>query len=163
MQTEHPELLFRAWEAGDGKYLHTLNADPRVLQWTGDLPFKDVAEAEAFVQNYRHFEQHGFGRWWVFRQGDGECLGWCGLRKGSHGIDFGLRWYHCYWNQGYGTRAGKAVLAWADAQQLGGLYAQHHPENHHSQRLLRSLGFMPCVAYLGSDPGWLTYLRPASS
>ncbi len=30
MQPEHPELLFRAWEAGDGEYLHTLNADPRV-------------------------------------------------------------------------------------------------------------------------------------
>ena len=163
MQPAHPELVFRAWEAGDGEYLYTLNADPRVLQWTGDLPFNDVAEAEAFVQNYRHFEKHGFGRWWVFRRSDGECLGWCGLRKGAHGIDFGLRWYHCYWNQGYGTRAGKAVLAWADAQQLGGLYAQHHPENHHSQRLLRSLGFMPCAAYLGSDPGWLTYHRPAAS
>lgn len=163
MQPEHPELVFRAWEAGDGEHLYTLNADPRVLLWTGDLPFKDVAEAEAFVENYHHFEQHGFGRWWVFRRSDGECLGWCGLRKGSQGIDFGLRWYYRHWNQGYGKSAGKAVLAWADAQQLGGLYAQHHPENLHSQRLLRSLGFRPCAAYPGSDPGWLTYHRPAAS
>ena len=130
MLPQQLDLFFRTWQAGDGTYLLNLNADPRVLRWTGDLPFKDVAEAEAFVQSYDHFNVHGFGRWLVFRRSDGECLGWCGLRRGSHGIDFGLRWYHRHWNQGYGAKAWKAVLKWADAQQVGTLYAQHHPMNH---------------------------------
>jgi hypothetical protein len=51
----HPEYCFRTWESGDGRHLFELNADPRVLRWTGDLPFLDVHEAEAFVGRYTHF------------------------------------------------------------------------------------------------------------
>ena len=160
MVPKHPELHFRSWESGDGKLLYNLNADPRVLQWTGDLPFNDLDEAEAFVQNYSHFEQYGFGRWWVFRRRDAACLGWCGLRKGAHGIDFGLRWFYTYWNKGHGIRAGKAVLHWADAQQQGIIYAQHHPENIYSAQLLLSLGFENSPPYLDCHPSWKTYLRP---
>jgi RimJ/RimL family protein N-acetyltransferase len=159
MLPQHPDLLFRSWSTGDGVYLFELNADPRVLQWTGDLPFHTLSAAEAFVQSYDHFNVHGFGRWLVFRKQDGACLGWCGLRRGLHGVDFGLRWFYRYWNQGYGFQAGKAVLNWADEVPVGTLHAQHHPQNIYSKALLLRLGFTSTPPYPGSDSGWETYMR----
>lgn len=159
MLPQHPELIFRTWSTGDGAYLFELNADPRVLQWTGDLPFTTLSEAEAFVQSYDQFNVHGFGRWLVFRKQDAACLGWCGLKCGPHGVDFGLRWFYRFWNQGYGLQAGQAVVDWADRKGMGAIHAQHHPCNTYSKSLLLGLGFEPVSTYLGSDPGWLTYVR----
>jgi ribosomal-protein-alanine N-acetyltransferase len=154
----HPEYCFRTWESGDGRHLFELNADPRVLRWTGDLPFLDVHEAEAFVGRYTHFSDFGFGRWLVTRKEDGALLGWAGLRQANGQIDLGFRWHHRYWNQGHARRTGKAILSWARHQNILEIFAQHHPENQASSALLMGLGFRPASAWQGADAGWRTYV-----
>ena len=157
----HREYHFRTWEPGDGRPLFELNADPRVLRWTGDLPFLDVAEAEALVRCYTHFSDFGFGRWLVKRKSDGALLGWAGLRQSDGRIDLGFRWHYRYWNQGHARATGQAIMKWAMHQNIPEIWAQHHPENKGASAVLYVLGFRPTLAWESADSGWKTYVWSA--
>jgi len=65
-------------EAADA---HELNADPEVIRYTGDPPFRDVAHAKDFLQAYPDYRKYGFGRWAVRLKADDSFLGWCGLKR----------------------------------------------------------------------------------
>lgn len=155
----HPLYRFREWRAGDGTHLFELNADPRVLQWTGDRPFLDLSEAEEFVRGYAAFRQKGMGRWLLEDAASGSVLGWAGLRKTGNVIDLGFRLHALNWNQGHATRIAHAILDWAKEQKIQQVYAQHHPENLASQAVLRKVQFHACEPYAGCNPAWLKYTR----
>jgi [ribosomal protein S5]-alanine N-acetyltransferase len=47
-----PRLHLREFTLADAADMVALNSDPEVVKYTGDGPFKDLAEAEALIRNY---------------------------------------------------------------------------------------------------------------
>lgn len=111
--TETPRLYLREFILSDAPDVYQLNADAELLKYTGDLPFESVEKAKAFLEQYDHYQQYGFGRWAVIRKVDEAFLGWCGLKYSAdkNEVDIGFRFSKVYWNQGYATEAAKACLA----------------------------------------------------
>lgn len=96
----------------DALIAYELNADPQVIQYTGDEAFDDVATARQFLTQYDHYRRYGFGRWGVIRRDDEAFLGWCGLKYTAEEdeFDIGFRFFRSYWNQAYATETAKACL-----------------------------------------------------
>lgn len=105
-------LILRELSVDDTYYFHLLNEDPEVIQYTGDVSFKNTEAARQFLAGYDHYEKYGLGRWAVIRKVDNAFLGWCGLKyspdKNEH--DIGFRFFKQYWNMGYATEAAKKCI-----------------------------------------------------
>ncbi len=95
--TERLEL--RAFCASDAEGFYLLNMDPEVIKYTEDSPFKDVAAARRFIENYDHYEKFGFGRWSVYHKESNAYLGFCGLKYSpeKEEVDIGFRLPREYW------------------------------------------------------------------
>jgi len=118
---ETDRLYLREFTLEDDQFFYDLNADPEVIKFTGDAAFDSVADAKAFLANYKNYEVDGYGRWLVVRKADEIKLGWCGLKKHpgeNNMIDLGYRFFRKYWNQGYATESAKACLDYG-FNQLG--------------------------------------------
>ncbi len=111
MIAETNRLILRELSVADAYNFFELNNDPEVLKYTGDLPFKSIQEAEAFLQNYSDYARNGFGRWAVIRKEDNAFLGWCGLKRNEEGyVDIGFRFFQSYWHHGYATEAAQRCI-----------------------------------------------------
>ena len=78
--TETERLILREFRVSDAEEMFQLNADPDVIRYTHNLPFKSISEAGEFILNYTHYRDYGFGRWAVINKSDNSWLGWCGLK-----------------------------------------------------------------------------------
>ncbi|MBK8699905.1 MAG: GNAT family N-acetyltransferase [Saprospiraceae bacterium] len=141
---ENEIIKLRTWQHDDAALLYNLNADPDVLQYTGDEAFASIEDARTFVANYRDFERFGCGRWIIEYKNSGELPGWCGL-KYHHDLksyDLGFRLMKKYWNQGLATEASRLAMDYG-ANTLGivALTAKAMIENVASIRVLMKLGF----------------------
>jgi len=126
----------------DAEEMYLLNADPEVIQYTGDPPFKDVQEAEDFIKRYDHFAKYGFGRWVIVEKSTGQYLGWCGLKKHTDGmIDLGYRIKKEYWGRGIASECAAACLDYG-FNQLGiqEIVGRSARANHASIRILEKIG-----------------------
>ena len=126
----------------DAKDMYLLNANPEVIKYTGDPPFKDEAEALDFIHNYTHFKEHGFGRWVIVDKKTNQYLGWCGLKKHSNGmIDLGYRIKKEYWGQGIASESAFACLEYG-FQTLGmkEIVGRSASANQASIRILEKIG-----------------------
>lgn len=105
-------LILREFELSDAESLYRLNADPEVIRYTGDIAFKNIAEAESFLQNYSEYQKYGYGRWAMVEKQTGNFIGWCGLKfhPDSGENDLGFRISKEYWNKGFATEAAKASI-----------------------------------------------------
>jgi RimJ/RimL family protein N-acetyltransferase len=104
-------LLARELTPADAGDLYALNADREVIKYTGDQPFRSVADARQFLEGYRDYELYGCGRWALNRKEDGAFIGWCGLKMHDEDwVDLGFRLLRKYWGQGYATEAARASL-----------------------------------------------------
>lgn len=108
---ETPRLILREFKVDDAFDIYKLNADPEVIRYTGDSPFETVENARDFLNNYKDYENNGFGRWVVIKKDTYTFLGWCGLKLNEQNlIDLGFRFFRKEWNKGYATEAAKACL-----------------------------------------------------
>lgn len=109
---ETERLFLREHTEEDAEQAYLLNLDPEVIQYTGDVSFKSIAEAKQFLKNYEHYKTYGFGRWAVINKSSQEYLGWCGLKYSPElkEYDIGFRFFKKYWNKDYATEAAKACL-----------------------------------------------------
>ena len=108
---ESKRLLFRQFVEGDALSLFQLNSDPKVVQYTGDGPFKDQEESKRFLKNYSHYASHGYGRWAVLLKSNHEFIGWSGLKYHDEGyVDLGYRFFQKHWAKGYATESAFACL-----------------------------------------------------
>jgi len=108
---ETPRFYLREKLPSDARDMFLLNADPEILKYTGDIPFKDEAAAEAFIRNYDHFRKHGFGRWVIVDKKTNAYLGWCGLKQHADGmVDLGYRIKKERWGQGIASETAHACL-----------------------------------------------------
>jgi RimJ/RimL family protein N-acetyltransferase len=146
----------RPFALHDAEGLLRLNANPNVLRYTGDRPFKDADEAKTFIKYYRANYDNGFGRFTVLNRNDESYLGWCGFRKVGDDIDLGFRFLEEYWNQGYATECARACLDWIrDEHGVKEVIGRALPENTASIRVLEKLGMSlwktgPCDDFEGA-------------
>lgn len=126
----------------DAKDMYLLNADPEVIKYTGDPPFKDEAEALAFIKSYDHFDKNGFGRWVIVDKKTNEYYGWCGLKKHEDGmIDLGYRIKKEHWGKGIASETAAACLEYGfkvlDIKEIVG---RSDSANAASIRILEKIG-----------------------
>ena len=109
-QTERLEL--RKFSRNDATGFFRLNSDPEVVRYTGDAAFRDVTEAQNFLEGYDHYALHGYGRWSVYLKETGEYIGFCGLKYSQEKdeVDLGFRFMRHYWNKGLATEAARESL-----------------------------------------------------
>ncbi|MBK9413661.1 MAG: GNAT family N-acetyltransferase [Bacteroidetes bacterium] len=114
---ETDRLFLRQFIADDAIELFNLNNDPDVVKYTGDKPFRDLREAQQFVNDYSYSSipsnpNTPIGRWAVIRKSDNTFIGWCGLKfvEKLNEIDLGFRLHKIFWGQGFATEAGIGCL-----------------------------------------------------
>jgi len=116
MDTKHilktERLLLRELNTGDAVSFYELNLNANVIKYTGDAAFENVEATALFLQNYKDYQENGYGRWAVIDQSNGAFLGWCGLKysKETHETDIGFRFFEHCWNKGYATESARACL-----------------------------------------------------
>ena len=110
--TETERLILREFHEADAEDMFQLNADPDVIRYTHNLPFKSISEAREFILNYTHYKDYGLGRWAVINKSDNSWLGWCGLKytPDIDEYDIGFRFFKKYWNKGYATESALASI-----------------------------------------------------
>ncbi len=112
---ETERLYLRRFLPKDATALLSMNNNPKVMQYTGDVAFKNIHEAEQFITNYNPYDQYQMGRWAVCCKKQGAFLGWCGLKyhPEENYVDLGYRFMEKHWKKGYATEACKGVISYA--------------------------------------------------
>lgn len=139
---ETDRIYLREFNSEDVKFLYRLNQDEDVLQYTGDVPFKNTKEAESFVANY-NYNTYQMGRWAVCSIKQGEFLGWCGLKyhPDKDLIEVGYRFFKKHWNKGYATEATKAAITYGfNSLRLPTIHAYINGLNTASIRVAQKAG-----------------------
>jgi [ribosomal protein S5]-alanine N-acetyltransferase len=105
-------LILRPFEKEDASHLFELNNDPKVIRYTGDIPFETVKHAEDFILNYDQYEKYRMGRFSVLEKTENTFFGWCGLKYSPKfdEVDLGFRFIRKHWNQGFASEASEASL-----------------------------------------------------
>ncbi|MEM6763438.1 MAG: GNAT family N-acetyltransferase [Bacteroidota bacterium] len=140
---ETKRTFLRPFLVEDAEDLFELNADPEVLQFTGDKPFLSIAEARTFIRSYKEYTKYGYGRWAIIRKKDYELLGWCGLKYDpkTTNTDLGFRLKRTYWNMGFATETASASLQIGFcAYELPEIIGRAVTENLASIRVLEKVG-----------------------
>lgn len=140
--TRTPRLILRHIDPVlDAQAMFDLNADPLIMQNTGDAPFESVAATQKFFEGYTDYEKYGFGRWAVVLRETNEVMGWCGLKQNPDFIDLGYRLIGKYRGNGYATEAAKASLDYG-FEHLGmtEIIAKAKKENTASLNVMKKIG-----------------------
>jgi len=146
MRLETERLILREFSLLDAESLFALNTNPNVLQYSGDVPFASISDSELFIRNYSSYAEYGYGRWAVILKSSNEFIGWCGIKfhPNLNYTDLGFRFFEMFWNQGFATESGRAVINYSFAQlNLKELVARVENENLASIRVLQKLDFHP--------------------
>jgi ribosomal-protein-alanine N-acetyltransferase len=138
-------LVLRAYEASDLAQLHdVLYGDPEAMALLGGARDLDGTRA-AIERSMLQQELGGHSFWPVFERESGLLVGEAGLfplTPGGADIALGYAFGRRYWNLGYATEAGRAVLdeAW-DVLGLRHVVAITREANLRSRHVLTKLGF----------------------
>lgn len=141
-----PRLLMRPLAAADGPELAAINGDAAVMRHF-PKPL-DLAESEAFRERIgRHFAEHGYGFWGVFRRDAPGLVGLVGLLNipwtacFTPAVEIGWRIAPAHQGKGYAEEAARAALAHGFGHLgLAEIVAFTIPANEPSWRLMEKLG-----------------------
>jgi len=142
---ENEVIYLRKLTSKDANHFFALNNDKEVLQYTGDVPFKELSEAEQFLRNYPNYKREGYGRWAVCLQESDAFLGWCGLSKSQESgqVDIGFRFYRKHWGKGYASMSALLCINYGFKHlELTQIVANAYKENHASIRVLEKCGLI---------------------
>ena len=139
-----PRLLLRpGWPEDAGALFAAINDDAIVRNLArAPWPYR-LEDARQFLSLP---DDRNHPRWLIFSRTDGppRLVGCIGIDSGDKGeIELGYWVSRPFWNRGYATEAGRAVLQ--NARTLGHkrLVASHFVDNPASGSVLRKLGFQP--------------------
>jgi RimJ/RimL family protein N-acetyltransferase len=109
---ETERTILRKLRVADAEELYTLNLDPEVLKYTGDVPFESLQAAKDFLTHYDQLEKYGIGRLAVIDKSTLKFIGWCGLKYSAdkEEYDIGFRFLREYWNKGFATETAQTCL-----------------------------------------------------
>ncbi len=135
-------MQLRPLQPDDAPHFFRLNADPLVLQYTGDEPFRDEAAARQYLDGYDQFTRFRMGRMAMIRKEDEAWLGWCGLRMDAQtaDVDLGFRIFRQYWGKGYASEAAQASAQYGWSIGLQGIIGRAVRDNSASIRVLEKVG-----------------------
>lgn len=136
-------LLLRPGWAEDAPALARAIADEQVVRnlATAPWPYREE-DAEAFLAAPRDPALPSF---LITERTDGapRLIGSCGLgRRPSGAVELGYWIARPFWNQGFATEAGRALVEIARTLKLPRLEASHFIDNPASGRVLEKLGFV---------------------
>lgn len=140
---ETDRLLLRELQPTDAQFFYDLNANPKVIQYTGNTAFQTVEEAREFLQSYSDYRENGYGRWAVVLKETGRVVGWCGLKleEETQQTDIGFRFFEEDWGKGYATESAQACLKVGfETFQLKEIVGRAMKANIASIRVLEKLG-----------------------
>ncbi|GAA3287856.1 GNAT family N-acetyltransferase [Dactylosporangium vinaceum] len=136
-------LVLREPRVDDAGAVFVFRGDPQVQRYN-DEPLRTLQETEAFIEYLLAEAAAGLRRHFALEVG-GTVVGLMGLhswqprhRRAELGYDIAKE----HWGRGYGTEAGRAVLAFGfTAMRLHRIHARTIADNDRSVHLLQSLGF----------------------
>lgn len=155
-----PRLILRPFHDSDAPHFYRLNTDPKVMKYTGDIPFQSEAAALRFIRNYDTYTRYGYGRWTVLLTENQEYIGWCGLKYSPEKdeTDIGFRLMREHWNKGYATEAARACLAYGFGDlQLKKIVGRAMCDNHASIRVLEKIGMTFDHYFEENGAKWVQY------
>lgn len=140
---ETNRLKLRVATLQDAPDMLKLNADPEVVRFTGDVPLRNLMEAEQLIRERMlpQWTNYKMGRFTTFLK-DGTFIGSCGLRTFAQNneVDLGFRFMKKFWGNGYATEASKACLDYGFHQlNLERIIAKAIPDNLGSIKVLQNL------------------------
>jgi len=137
-------LLLRPGWAEDAPALARAIADEQVVRNLVTAPWPYMLEdAEAFLASPRDPAMPSF---LISERTEAESriVGACGLgRRPSGAVELGYWIGKPFWNKGFATEAGRALIEIAKTLKLPRLEASHFLDNPASGRVLEKLGFRP--------------------
>jgi RimJ/RimL family protein N-acetyltransferase len=138
-------LILRPFSYEDVQFMFDLNSDPEVVRYTGNLSFKNIAEAKDLITNLiQQFTEKKMGRFVVTEVKSGERLGWCGLKwhESEQIVDLGYRFFRRHWGKGFASEASRVCLVYGFRELCLKKIAAHAMlENAASVRVLEKLNF----------------------
>lgn len=140
---ETTRLLLTEFSEKDAEGFFSMNNNPAVLRYTGDLPFENIEATKAFIRSYDHYQKHGYGRWSIRRKLDDTYLGFCGLKYHSDTqvVDLGYRLDQKYWGKNYTTEAAQACLDYGfKTLKLERIIGRVEAQNKASVQILENIG-----------------------
>lgn len=116
-------LIIRPLQLADVEAFHKMQANPNVMQFTGDPPktkHENLADLKALIDCYEK-PDNDFWVWAVERKADGAFLGTCALVKPPEATckafdvnhEIGYRLLEEYWSCGYGKEVTQGLLHYA--------------------------------------------------
>ena len=126
-------------------YLADLDSDPEVLRFITNGEIRDRKHQEEAVPRVIMYMQKnpGLGLWVTFSKETNEFIGWYILKHlpDDGEVEVGFRLKKQFWNNGYSTEAGKALLKHGfETLGLRKIAAIVRPDNFASQAVIKKIG-----------------------
>ncbi|RSZ56248.1 N-acetyltransferase [Massilia atriviolacea] len=137
-------VLLRAMADDDAAGLHAIYSDPRVMQFTDELPFPDRQSVDIMLASVRRLLAEGTSLEWAIALADTDAIiGTCGLHHfDARQAEAGGLLRHSAWGQGYMRDAMALLMKYAgDVLCLDRLIADVALENERAQRMFKKLGY----------------------
>jgi RimJ/RimL family protein N-acetyltransferase len=147
-----PRLNIRTWTQQDAPALLALYSDPEVIRYIPHVQLKDLAHAQAKIDEMSGFDP----TLWAVEE-SGRLIGVCGFRQGEP--ELGFAFARDTWGKGYATEAARECLRWGTARGMQRVIAKVRQDNAASRRALERLGFVDTGDL---DGAWCIYQRNAA-
>jgi RimJ/RimL family protein N-acetyltransferase len=139
-------LILRRWHESDRQPFASMNADPRVREFLGNL--LTTEESYRAIDRFEAgFERHGFGLCAVESRQDHSLLGFIGLSVPNFEaaftpcVEIGWRLAVHAWGHGYATEGARAVAAYAfGTLKLESIVSFTAEQNFRSRHVMEKLG-----------------------
>jgi RimJ/RimL family protein N-acetyltransferase len=161
IETERTRM--RPFEEADAEAAFTWFSNPEVMELIPKGRDTTLEHTRCRIAGYREHEARcGFSKRLIIHRETGNPIGDSGLFHLPDGrrIELGFRLARPYWGEGYAFEVGRAWIAWFDKHlKSEPLFADVHPDNLRSQRVLMKLGFSNSHAEVVLDMPMLIYFR----
>jgi RimJ/RimL family protein N-acetyltransferase len=145
---ETPRLVLRVPTLDDAEPLMDILWDPEVVARKQVTLHEPPAGIELARRNtgemIRQWQLRGYGQWCVVEKAGGQVIGCVGFyhpQAAWPGVDLGWAVHRSRWNQGFGTEAAAAALAWAwQHTQIERVISLVAPDDHRSIRIATKIG-----------------------
>ena len=140
-------LLLRAFKSSDARDVRQLAGDRLIADTTLSIPhpYTDVMADKWIGKHHSQFNSKEAVVFAIVRRDSGELVGALGLgfQPEHQRAELGFWIGRPYWNKGYGTEAGNAVLEYGfTTRELNRICANHFSRNPASGRVMQKLGMI---------------------